>query len=185
MPLSIEVKAIGILLIVLGIVAGVWRAYDWAYDKGVQADELVWQQRELSQAQQVAANIKQQEDDARAREAANSVAMAATNDNLRKGLNDAQHKNDILVAKLHDGTLRLRDPGHIDQPASCDGGAGQVATGSGGSDGTSGTQLSTEASDFLLSLSNEADNAVRQLTACQQIIVDDRKLCGQVGEPIQ
>lgn len=88
---------------------------------------------------------------------------------LNKDLKDELSKKDIAIAKLHSGTLVLRDPGNTN---SCQGST--VTSSSSGDIETSGGKLSTELSEFLISEASRADQVVVQLQACQAVLVNDR-----------
>jgi hypothetical protein len=87
---------------------------------------------------------------------------------------DAQNITNSLIADIRNGNLKLRDAEATSIPSG--GRTTEQATGPAcGCDGTQGGQLSGKASEFLLSLTGEADDTVRQLSACQAVIVEDRK----------
>lgn len=82
---------------------------------------------------------------------------------------DTVYQKDI--ADLHAGNLRLRD-----RAAKCSSSvvpdASAPAT---RSDGETGAELSREASEFLLGEAKRADVITEQLSACQAVILSDRK----------
>tara|TARA_R110000868_G_scaffold378761_1_gene644361 strand:- start:192 stop:434 length:243 start_codon:yes stop_codon:yes gene_type:complete len=59
--------------------------------------------------------------------------------------------------------------------ARCGSGVPGVAATPSGSDGGKGRELSVQTSEFLLTLTGEADTVARQLAACQDVIRSDRK----------
>ena len=65
--------------------------------------------------------------------------------------------------------LRMYDPGTRSEPTNSQSTASTAAT-TNGSDGAKNTELSREASDFLLDLTYEADEVTRQLGLCQSTI---------------
>jgi hypothetical protein len=67
----------------------------------------------------------------------------------------------------------LRDQGTVGQ--TCSSGTAQAAAPSGGSDGNSGGKLSEQLTTFLISEASRADQIVSQLSACQQVLIDERK----------
>lgn len=99
---------------------------------------------------------------------------------------DKQHQQEITDAKttlgktiddLRAGNRRLRDRFNACSTRSDLGahGAGYLATGSGiGNAGTQGG-LSEQDAEFLVRFAGEADDVVRQLRACQAVIISDRQ----------
>ena len=65
--------------------------------------------------------------------------------------------------------LRMYDPGTSSQPTNSQSTTSTAAT-TGSGDGAKNTELSREASDFLLDLTYEADEVTRQLGLCQSTI---------------
>ena len=102
---------------------------------------------------------------------ANSVALISTT--LQGETDAAKAELEAERARARSGTFRLRD--HTASREACTGGTGQAAPAPSERDGKAGAYLSAEAADFLLGLAGEADDIVRQLTACQAVILDDRK----------
>ena len=139
-----------------------------------------YQKRDNEQLQKVIVAQKAAEDKARKLEDTAAMEHAAALNAYRKGVNDEKVKSDSRVAAVVAGTLKLRDPGSkAGASTACDNGLakGETPSTTTGSDGAKRTELSAEASGFLLKLTVEMDTIVRQLTAAQAIIVSDRVTC--------
>lgn len=76
---------------------------------------------------------------------------------------EARRVRDVAAARA--GTLRLRIPGSV-----CPGPATQAGAAPAGSDGAEAGELPREVAADLLTLANDADNVVNQLTACQAVV---------------
>ena len=108
-------------------------------------------------------------------EAKNAVNVAKASTAYQKGLQNGKAELDSAVARVHAG-YRLRDPGSSGSAANCPGDAPSApSTATARRDGEAGTYLSSEASSFLLKLAGEADDTVRQLIACQAVVIADRE----------
>jgi hypothetical protein len=88
----------------------------------------------------------------------------------QRGLTNGKAAADRVLADRDAGRLVLRDK--FKCPAQR--GPAQAAAGTGSGDGQEGAVLSVEDQDFLVRLATEADDNVRQLTACQAVIEADR-----------
>lgn len=81
-------------------------------------------------------------------------------------------EKDAVIAGLRDGTYRLRT--RLAAAGATADLAAQVGAAAGIGDGAAQTGLRIEDAEFLLSEASRADDVVRQLTACQAVIVSDR-----------
>lgn len=155
---------------------GVWQRHD-----GASACSASWQAREAKEQAQAASQIKTLEDAARATEQKHAADVAAISTTYEQELQDAHRQHLADITDLRAGTLRLRDPNATSLRACPDSGA-QVATGAGGRDASApgGFQsaaagiLPSATSIWLVNFADECDRNTRQLTACQQVIMDDR-----------
>jgi hypothetical protein len=170
-----------------------WDAYTaklvkGGYDRGVAETNAAYTARDNKQLQAVVAAQRAAEVRAAKAEDDAAAAQILVSSNYAKGVKDGQAKTAVLVAAAKSGALRLRDPGSQTGGCTAGGsstGAATTAAGTAGSASGAGTQLpatasgflSTDASNFLIGLTGEADDATRQLSACQVILVSDRKLC--------
>ena len=118
-----------------------------------------------AQAQQQAAATQA----ARAREHQAAADDAATAAAYEKDLEDGKLELQAALAR-HAAALRLRQQ----QPAASRGDLPAVAAGAGQRDGAAGGDFSAAHGDDALRLAAEADDVVRQLSACQALIRTDR-----------
>lgn len=146
----------------------------WQNNAGHEAERLVWQERANTELATANAKILQMENDARETEHQHSEEVAAAAAKYEKEKTNVIAQKDAAIASLRSGTLRLRDP-YSPGIKTCGDPIGAIATATGGRDGGAPTQLSGETSEFLISLASEADEVVKQLQACQAIVLSDRK----------
>ncbi|MGC0155406.1 hypothetical protein ACPRNU_23350 [Chromobacterium vaccinii] len=118
-----------------------------------------------SQAQQLAAATQA----ARAREHQAAADDAATAAAYEKDLEDGKLELQAALAR-HAAALRLRQQ----QPAAGHGDLPTAAAGAGQRDGAAGGDFLAAHGDDALRLAAEADDVVRQLSACQAMMERDR-----------
>lgn len=105
-----------------------------------------------------------------------SAELAAEADSAyQKGIEDGKKSLDADVAAIHDGSKRVRDkfrcpapakrPDPLPAPGSTTGGGHEAAQGG----------LQPADAEFLVRLGHEANDVVRQLTACQDYINQQRR----------
>jgi hypothetical protein len=111
-------------------------------------------------------------DDARKAEQDHAAALAAIAAQHQQEMQDAKAQTDKTLADLRDGNLRLRSRLAA---ATSDQHLPGAAAGSSGSDPSQSTGLQPADVQFLVQLAADADDAVRQLNACQAVVADDRK----------
>jgi hypothetical protein len=161
---------VGAMLLWVASLAGV--GY-WQNDAGHVAERSTWQGRENAELRTANSKIKTLEEGARKAEQDKAVALAAISTDYERKLSDANKQRAADTAAVRAGSLRLRDPSAPGLRA-CGSIPAETAAGTGQRDGESAGELSAAASEFLLSLVNEADDVARQLGACQQVVIEDR-----------
>lgn len=146
----------------------------WQNSTGHISERVVWQQRALTEQAAADTKYKALETRYRLTEQDSARTLAATSAAYQKDLQNAKIKNDAVVAGIRAGAVRLRDPGT--RPVCTGGSAPDSATpGAVGHNGPTTGELSHELAEFLTSEAGRADDIVRQLTACQAVILDDRR----------
>lgn len=184
------------VVVLLGAITGLVVAWDnyttgldeKGYDRGVAESTAAYTKRDNVRLQRVLAELKTAQAKAKALEEQYAAAQATADANYKRGVKDGQAKTAARIAAARAGDLKLRDPGNQGGtgPACNPGPAkGETATTAAGGNaapagqlpGSDGGILSAEASTFLLALTGEADEVVKQLTAAQATIVQDRVLC--------
>lgn len=129
--------------------------------------------RDLKAAQDYAAKKDALQEAYRAQEARWQEKFVSASRTYQKGLASAHTQRLADIAAIDAGTLRLRDPGTDSQ--ACGSPATVAASGSSGHHGSEGAYLSSKAAQFLLGLTAECDTVVNQLTAAQQLLIEERK----------
>lgn len=145
----------------------------WQREDGRTAERTEWQARDNAALTAANATIKRLNDEARATETRRVDEMATLAINYSKGFKDAEAQRLRDVAAARDGSLVLRVPA-----AACGAGGGEAGAfgpPAPGGDGAPTTELPATVTADLLALANEADQVVLQLTACQKIVLNDRK----------
>lgn len=147
---------------------GMWQYHDGAGD--VAAD---WEAAENEELRAALAEVARLQAEATAKERAHSEALSAIDKGYQDELKNANDSHRRVLDRLRAGELRLRDQ-YAAASTNCPGAAGGDAAPAGQRDGEAGTELSGEASRFLLDLTNEADDVARQLAAAQAVIEECR-----------
>lgn len=175
------VKIAAYLIFIVSILSSVYfllhKAYTWAYTNGATATTAQWTARE--NVQLVTANIKitQLEDEARQKEREQDIKTNLIVDTYEKDKQNAKAQNDIIIANLNSGVIKLRDKYAASSQSSCPSTTGATSADTSSNSEKTGTELSEKAADFLLGLVTEADEVVYQLQACQALLVVDRQTC--------
>ena len=144
----------------------------WQHTTGKTSERVKWQGKqieELAQANQMIADLNNR---FRAQEQKWNNELNVLTTQYLKEKQNAQRKTDALIADARAGFLVLWDA-HAMQAGVC--GSGETTTTPTGSDDREGSQLSGEFTGFLISEAGRADQIVHQLTACQGVILADRK----------
>lgn len=171
------------VLIWLGVIAAVLGGLYWVasaldergHDRGVAERDAFYTKRDNAALAQSNLRIKALEEEARATERRHAADMAKVAGDLQKDLDDERTRNSGFIADVRAGRLQLRDPGAASAACGVGGAAGKAGTAAGSGDGAPSGLLSGSASEFLLGLAGEADAVVRQLGACQAVIIKDRE----------
>lgn len=162
--------ALGCVILWLGSLVAIGA---WQNDAGRQSERLVWQQRDNQEL--VAANAAIQKGNAEARatehrHAAELADIAGKYEEIRQNAK-AQKDQDLAAARA--GALRLRYATSPAQTADL-GAASSVASTPGGGNGAASGDLPPEITANLFALADDADEIVHQLSACQDVVRQDR-----------
>lgn len=144
-----------------------------AYQLGADGVRAEYAARDLKASQDYAAKEREITEAYRAKEAKLAQQVAAVSKDYQRKVANAHTQRLADLAAIDARTLRLRDPGTDSQ--ACGSTAATPSATASGRDDRSGAYLSDKAARFLLGLATEADSVVTQLSACQQILIDERK----------
>jgi hypothetical protein len=139
------------------------------YQAGSIAKNAEWQEKEnkeLKLANKAIVDLRNKLALAEKEKSTQLTVAATTYQEKENAAKEIHQKN---LNALRANLLRMYDPGTRSQPANRQSTASTAAT-TNGSDGAKNTELSREASDFLLDLTYEADEVTRQLGLCQSTI---------------
>lgn len=175
----VKVLAFIALLAIAGV--AVWAYGEQQFTRGGQVVDAAWTKRENKTLRAANKRIADLEEAARDQERKHAAAMAAASTNYQKEIAHVQADRDRAIAALRSGALRLYDNGIATASAGADGSeTGPAGASAGRCDGQARGQLSIPFSEFLVGLLGEADQVVKQLTACQAVVESDRSHQGEI-----
>ena len=157
------------------VVLASWPAcYLYGYSKGANAASDVWQARESKEL--ASANVAMQKAvaDATVSVQHHMDALTSISSAYQTELQNAETQHTRDVAAIRTGAIKLRDSGATTVQPCPDPGA-QATTPSPGRDAPQGCELSSDFTEFLLVEADLADRNTEQLSACQSIVIEDRK----------
>jgi prophage endopeptidase len=161
---------IALLVVWLGSVAGVGA---WQNNAGHTAERLTWEKRANVELSTANSKIKALEDAYRLREQMHAVEISSIDTQYTKELQDAKTVTDALIVRARNGDLRLHDP-YATANAGCGNTLPEATTSTGQRDGETRSELPKPTTEFLLAEAGRADEVVKQLDACQQVMIEDR-----------
>ncbi len=149
---------VGLFLVVFA--AGTWVGADYSD----RAWTLKWSERNDSDRE-----ARERFDKAaQALERKLSAALSDADVRYQQGIDDGKKSLEADIAKLRDGTRRLRDR------FTCPPGVPPASTSSSSGDAAQAAGLQREDAEFLVRLAADADDTARRLAACQQILIAER-----------
>lgn len=138
-------------------------------DEAVSKERKMWQAQAaldekaaMKKINDLTAEYRAKEREAEARISELSLTYQKASENAIK-----QHATDLAAVRA--GTIKLRDPG-TSGTSSCPSGTAKTPPSPGGNNDGSITELSPEATEFLLVLAYEADTIARKLATAQEVI---------------
>ena len=149
-------------------------AYFYGHHKGAEAEDVVWQARESKEL--AAANVAMQRAvaDATVTVQHHMDALTSISSDYQTELQNAETQHTRDVAAIRTGAIKLRDSGATTvQPCPTPG--TEATTPAAGRDAPQGCELSSDFTEFLLVEADLADRNTEQLSACQSIVIEDRK----------
>ena len=169
------------ILLGIGIafIASVLTVGGYEHHAGATAENAKWEQRYAQETAQAAATINKLQTEARTKEAAYEAGMVALAGNYQKELKNEQDQSAADLAAVRAGALSLRDPFATGTLSAGPSSAGTITASAGSGHGAPGCELSQPTAEFLVGEADRADGIVRQLDACQAIVVQDRQECGK------
>jgi|GEM_PF-3747199 len=151
-------------LIVSSYLAGNLKGHNAGYKEGID----VGAQHEIAQAKENAKAVIALDAKNRKLEQDHAMELAKLGAQYAQNLKTAKARHDADVAAARAGAIRLSIPSGC---ADANGGAAGAAAGPApGGDGQARTDLPGEITADLLTLANDADEVVGQLSACQGVI---------------
>ena len=167
---------IGIILAWLGSLAYVG---NYQYQAGSIAKNAEWREKENTELKLANKAIVDLRNKLAAAEKEKSEQLVIAANTYQEKENAAKEIHQKNISALRANLLRMYDPGTRSEPTSREPtsreptsreSTASTAATTNSCDGTKNTELSREASDFLLDLTYEADEVTRQLGLCQSTI---------------
>ena len=157
---------IGIILAWLGSLAYVG---NYQYQAGSIAKNAEWREKENTELKLANKAIVDLRNKLAAAEKEKSEQLIIAANTYQEKENAAKEIHQKNISALRANLLRMYDPGTRSEPTNHQSTASTAAP-TNSCDGAKNTELSREASDFLLDLTYEADEVTRQLGLCQSTI---------------
>lgn len=175
--------ALALVLVVAGAVLYVQNARKVAHDEGWKegrdAALLEVARRDNETLVKANARIKELEAKVAVQQQQHNEAVQQIDEEGQRALRNLQAQHDHFLDDLLAG--RIRVPGQGRSDASCSGGPrapeGEALASAGVGDAASGGVVPQGFGKFLAAQASRADQVATQLTACQKIVVEDRRVC--------
>lgn len=158
----------------VGMLAGAaigWSATDMIWTTKYSIAERDWTDQKAAQDRANLSHAKQTV----AWERRSAELVAAADSAYQKGIEDGKKSLDADVAAIHDGSKRVRDKFRCPAPAKRPDPLPTASTAPGGGDEAPQGGLQPADAEFLVRLGHEANDVVRQLTACQDYITQQQR----------
>lgn len=172
------VKVLAVVVLMAAVIGTIYAYGRQQYGLGVDAENARWQDIKNTELVQAIRTINRLNQEKKDQEAASEKRLADMSTEYLKEQQDEKEKSTAVIADLRNGNAGLfyqlsnREYSHP-------GGSGQAGAGAGGGDGETEAQLPPEIAAALYAEADRADGIVLQLGLCQQVIIEDRKLCGK------
>ncbi len=160
---------VGFLVALIAVGAG---GYLKGEHDGTTAEKAVWQKRDNDELRTANARILELEEQARSEERRHAEELAAISAGFEKEKANAAIQKDRDVAAARAGALSLRIHSPCKDPGGSEGSAASAPASE--RDGAATIELPREVTANLFALADDADEVVKQLTACQAVIKADR-----------
>ncbi|WP_051278965.1 lysis system i-spanin subunit Rz [Chitinilyticum aquatile] len=165
---ALVVLIAALVLLATGSAAG-WLVNGWRWQGKYEAQKAAYAAKDAAAASTVA----RLQADTRQKEAQAASRVAALDVKYQKEITHAQAENDKLRAAVRAGDVRLRIA--VRSAAAASGPAAQTES-AGRTDDRTTAELDPAAADWLVGITSEGDDAIRQLTALQGFV---RAECGR------
>jgi len=148
-------------------------------DNSARADAQKLTEAKLLEAQKLNDEIVRLQAQIRAAEAEHQAKIVSISTTLQEQLQNVRKEQDKFVAGVRSGAIRLRIPATTGGPVPS--GTAQAGAAACRCDAAPGAELPREVAEFLWGEAGRAEEVVHQLTACQALVLEDRRVCGVKG----
>lgn len=166
------------LVILAAVLTGLWAYGQQQFGLGEKAESARWLARENAELVAANAEIEKLNREKAALEAASEQRLADKTAAYLKEQAHEKTKSDAVIADLRTGNAGLFYALASGQGAGA-GGVCQAGTAASRGDGGTEAQLPGEIAAALYAEADRADSITRQLGLAQQVILEDRRLCGK------
>lgn len=175
--------ALAIIAIVFSVYAYGEKQHSRGLDAGKQAKTVEWQTRENKELNAANAEIVRLTSQARADEALSQQRIHKIVDYMQELRTNEKSKSDVVIRDLAAGNAKLQfalKKGATIAPASqaSASGTSQAGASPGSSDEETTGELPPAIAADLYAEADRADEITEQLDACQQVVIEDRRVCG-------
>lgn len=171
------VKWLGALVVVAVIIGAIYAYGQQQFGLGERAEAARWLARENAELVAANAEIASLTFKKFVEEKAHEERLTQAATDYQKEKQREKVKTDAVLADLRTGNAGLFYHLASQSAGACRG--RETVASSGGSDGGTETQLPREIAADIFAEADRANGIVRQLNLCQQVIIEDRKVCGQ------
>jgi hypothetical protein len=134
-------------------------------------------QAKLVQMQELMTENLRLSNEVRAKESAHAAKLASFSKTYQEQLQNVRLEKDKFISSVRAGSVKL----YIPKPARSVGDyptLGQVNVTASRCDASAEGELPRDVTEFLYGEASRADEIVNQLTACQAVVLEDRRVCG-------
>lgn len=175
--------AIALIAIVVAVYAYGEKQHARGLDAGTQAKTVEWQTRENKELNAANAEIVRLTTQARADEALSQQRINKIVDYMQELRTNEKAKSDVVIRDLAAGNAKLQfalKKGTTIAAASqaSASGTSQAGASPGSGDEETTVELPPEIAADLYAEADRADEITEQLDACQQVVIEDRRVCG-------
>jgi prophage endopeptidase len=161
------------LLIALAVfVSSCLGCYWYGNSVGKTSEKAKWQEKETKELAAANKKILDLTEEARAKESLHAVKLASISATYQEEIKNVKDKAARVISDVRSNAIKLRIP--VTETA-CRSEASTTPASPERRDGETRAELSDEAAEFLIGLASEADEIVKQLQACQSVVLQDRK----------
>lgn len=165
-------------VLILGAAGAIWwgaaTIHDNIYEDGVNAERVIWQQREAKEATERNNKILEIQNKLRKAEREHAERIVEIDQKYTQEAENAEKQKALDIAAARAGSLKLRWTSESEGRGDGGGATGDIARATAICNDQKGGELPAEITANLYALVDDADRNTKQLGACQAIVESDR-----------